>query len=350
MLVENALFATLDPTTRRGELARRPAQFTSDRHRRVRPAPAAPSWSRRSARRWRRSSTPTCWCTSSTAPTTRRRSQIAAVREVLDEIGAGHVRELIVINKADVADPETVAAPAAPRAARGRRVGAHRPGLRRAAARDRARAAARPVEVDLLVPYDRGDLVAARTGRARSWARSTRRPAPCCAPACPRPSPTNWPQQSMAEPPDASSLTAGLAAVVSAIGGEDREGQLLMAQTVAASLSGSGHAVVQAGTGTGKSAGLPGAGRAPRGLAGRRAGHRGDGHPRPAAPARRPRPAARGRRPGLGRRPADRLRGPEGPQQLRVPAEAARQRARGRGGGALRHPAQRPGPAGARRP
>ena len=32
--------------------------------------------------------------------------QIAAVREVLNEIGAGGVRELIVINKADAADPE----------------------------------------------------------------------------------------------------------------------------------------------------------------------------------------------------------------------------------------------------
>ncbi len=36
--------------------------------------------------------------------------QISAVREVLNEIGAGQVRELIVINKADIADPETIAA------------------------------------------------------------------------------------------------------------------------------------------------------------------------------------------------------------------------------------------------
>ena len=50
-------------------------------------------------------------------------------------------------------------------------------------------------------------------------------------------------------------LEEALAAVVSAIGGQDREGQLLMAQAVAASLSGSGHAIVQAGTGTGKSVG-----------------------------------------------------------------------------------------------
>ncbi len=50
-------------------------------------------------------------------------------------------------------------------------------------------------------------------------------------------------------------LSDALAAVVAAIGGQDRAGQLLMAQTVAASLSGTGHAIVQAGTGTGKSVG-----------------------------------------------------------------------------------------------
>jgi ATP-dependent DNA helicase DinG len=59
----------------------------------------------------------------------------------------------------------------------------------------------------------------------------------------------------MADAPEAPELPEALAAVVAAIGGEDREGQLLMAQTVASSLAGSGHALVQAGTGTGKSVG-----------------------------------------------------------------------------------------------
>ena len=35
--------------------------------------------------------------------------QIAAVREVLDEVGAADVPELIVVNKSDVADPEVLA-------------------------------------------------------------------------------------------------------------------------------------------------------------------------------------------------------------------------------------------------
>jgi ATP-dependent DNA helicase DinG len=54
---------------------------------------------------------------------------------------------------------------------------------------------------------------------------------------------------------DAPDLATALSAVVEAIGGEEREGQLLMAQTVASALDGHGHAIVQAGTGTGKSVG-----------------------------------------------------------------------------------------------
>src|SRR4030095_17044850 len=36
-------------------------------------------------------------------------AQIAAVREVLAEIGAGDLQEIIAINKADIADPDVVA-------------------------------------------------------------------------------------------------------------------------------------------------------------------------------------------------------------------------------------------------
>lgn len=55
--------------------------------------------------------------------------------------------------------------------------------------------------------------------------------------------------------PDQPDLSTALAAVVLAIGGEERDGQLRMAQAVASALSGGGHAIVQAGTGTGKSVG-----------------------------------------------------------------------------------------------
>jgi ATP-dependent DNA helicase DinG len=50
-------------------------------------------------------------------------------------------------------------------------------------------------------------------------------------------------------------LDEALSAVVEAIGGDEREGQLRMAESVLAALSGAGHAMVQAGTGTGKSVG-----------------------------------------------------------------------------------------------
>ena len=60
----------------------------------------------------------------------------------------------------------------------------------------------------------------------------------------------------MPDPHDAdTTLPEALSAVVAAIGGQEREGQLRMAQTVAHAIEGGGHALVQAGTGTGKSVG-----------------------------------------------------------------------------------------------
>jgi GTPase len=88
------------------------------------------------------------------------RAQIAAVREVLAEIGAGDTPELIVINKADAADPieleglrlaerESVVVSA--------RTGAGIDELMRELERLVPR---RDREVAVTVPYDRGDLVA----------------------------------------------------------------------------------------------------------------------------------------------------------------------------------------------
>ena len=67
------------------------------------------SWSRRSARRWRRSPTPTWSLHVVDGSHPDPEGQIAAVREVFAEIGADKVPELIVINKADAADPMVVA-------------------------------------------------------------------------------------------------------------------------------------------------------------------------------------------------------------------------------------------------
>ncbi|MGF1645512.1 MAG: GTPase HflX [Kineosporiaceae bacterium] len=85
--------------------------------------------------------------------------QVAAVREVLGEIGADTVPELVVVNKSDAADPEAVRAvlrqePTAVIVSA--RTGAGLAKLRAAVA-DRL---PRPrVEVDLVVPFTRGDLV-----------------------------------------------------------------------------------------------------------------------------------------------------------------------------------------------
>ena len=86
--------------------------------------------------------------------------QITAVREVLAEIGAHHVPEIIVINKADAADPETIA-----RLQRrephsivvSAKTGAGIEQLLGMIEHDLPRSA---VEVDVVVPYERGDLVA----------------------------------------------------------------------------------------------------------------------------------------------------------------------------------------------
>jgi GTP-binding protein HflX len=87
-------------------------------------------------------------------------AQIAAVRSVLDEIGAGDVEEMLAINKSDLA-PEVAenlvrAHPGA--VAVSARTGAHLAELMDAAA-DRLRASDRVVE--LRVPFARGDVVAA---------------------------------------------------------------------------------------------------------------------------------------------------------------------------------------------
>jgi GTP-binding protein HflX len=87
------------------------------------------------------------------------RAQLAAVREVLGEIGAGKVPELVVVNKADVADPIAVdglllheQGALLVSARTGEGLPALLSELERQLPRDR--------EITVLVPYDRGDLIA----------------------------------------------------------------------------------------------------------------------------------------------------------------------------------------------
>src|SRR5262250_1695332 len=87
-------------------------------------------------------------------------AQIKAVREVLAEIGAGDVPELVVINKADAADPLTIKGLCL--AERGSVVVSARAGtgLPELLARIEDALPRRDAEVSALVPYGRGDLVA----------------------------------------------------------------------------------------------------------------------------------------------------------------------------------------------
>jgi GTPase len=90
--------------------------------------------------------------------------QIAAVREVLADVQARHVPELVVVNKADAADPEVVARLC--RREPSAIVVSARTGEGLAELSGRiAELLPRPdVEVQVLVPYDRGDLVSRAYG------------------------------------------------------------------------------------------------------------------------------------------------------------------------------------------
>ena len=119
------------------------------------------SWSSRSSRRSRRWSTRELLLHVVDASSPDAELQIAAVRAVLSEIGAGHVPELLVLNKADVAVARRRQGAARCPARRRRGVGGTGEGtnvlLDTVGARLRALA---PI-VELLVPYERGDVVAA---------------------------------------------------------------------------------------------------------------------------------------------------------------------------------------------
>jgi GTP-binding protein HflX len=108
VLVENALFATLDPTVRKTKTPGGRDYTIADTVGFVRHLPHQLVEAFRSTLEEVRDADLIVHVVdgSDDAP----EEQISAVREVLNEIDAGNVRELIVINKADIADPHTVAA------------------------------------------------------------------------------------------------------------------------------------------------------------------------------------------------------------------------------------------------
>jgi GTP-binding protein HflX len=158
VLVEDALFATLDPTVRRAQTAGGRAFTIADTVGFVRHLPHLLIDAFRSTLEEVAYADLILHVVD--ASDADPEGQIAAVREVLQEIDAAKVPEIVVLNKADAADPETVA-----------RLLRREPHSVLVSARtgegiDKLLAALdgelpRPaVEIDALVPYGRGDLIA----------------------------------------------------------------------------------------------------------------------------------------------------------------------------------------------
>jgi GTP-binding protein HflX len=158
VLVENALFATLDPTVRRNETPDGRPYTLADTVGFVRHLPHQLVEAFRSTLEEVGDADLVLHVVDGSDPDPA--GQLAAVREVFDEIGALGVPELVVVNKADIADAAVL-----------RRLLRDEPHAVVVSARDgtgldelRERIAGvlpRPdVDVSLLVPYDRGDVVA----------------------------------------------------------------------------------------------------------------------------------------------------------------------------------------------
>ncbi len=157
VLVEDALFATLDPTTRRTQTADGRVYTMSDTVGFVRHLPHQLVEAFRSTLEEVADSDLILHVVDGSHPDPE--GQISAVREVLAEIHAGKVPELIVINKADVADPLVV-----------QRLLLREPhsvvvsartgeGIAEALAAIEAELPRPGVEFVALLPYDRGDLI-----------------------------------------------------------------------------------------------------------------------------------------------------------------------------------------------
>jgi GTPase len=157
VLVENALFATLDPTVRRAATPEGRDYTMTDTVGFVRHLPHQLVEAFRSTLEEVADADLILHVVDGSHPDPE--SQIEAVRTVVAQVGASSVPELIVINKADVADPDVVARlrRREPRSV----VVSARTGLGLAALRSAvADALPRPsTEVTVLLPYDRGDLV-----------------------------------------------------------------------------------------------------------------------------------------------------------------------------------------------
>jgi len=159
VLVEDALFATLDPTTRRAQTADGRIFTYSDTVGFVRHLPHQLIEAFRSTLEEVGESDLVVHVVDGSHPDPEQ--QVRSVHEVLGEVGADKIAELLVVNKIDSADEETLLRlkrlwPSALFVSA--RTGAGIDDLRLAV---ESRLPRPSVELRVLVPYDRGDLVAA---------------------------------------------------------------------------------------------------------------------------------------------------------------------------------------------
>jgi GTP-binding protein HflX len=157
VLVENALFATLDPTTRRTTTSDGRVYTFTDTVGFVRHLPHDIVEAFRSTLEEVADADLLLHVVDGSHPDPL--AQIQAVREVLHEIGADGVPEIIVINKGDIADPIALA-PILHREPRSLVVSAHTgEGIDKLRSLVEAALPQPDVALDLLLPYERGDLV-----------------------------------------------------------------------------------------------------------------------------------------------------------------------------------------------
>ncbi|WP_270887676.1 GTPase HflX [Pedococcus sp. 5OH_020] len=157
VLVENQLFATLDPTVRRAETEDGRLYTLADTVGFVRQLPTQLVEAFRSTLEEVADADLLLHVVDGSHPDPE--GQISAVRSVLADVDAADVKEVIVVNKADAADPEVL-----DRLRRhekhsivvSARTGVGLPELRALIAEELPRPT---IDVEVLVPYDRGDLV-----------------------------------------------------------------------------------------------------------------------------------------------------------------------------------------------
>ncbi len=166
VLVENALFATLDPTVRRAETPSGRLYTLADTVGFVRHLPHHLVEAFRSTMEEVGESDLILHVVDGSHPVPEE--QLAAVREVIRDVGAIDVPEIVVVNKADAADPLVLQRLLRAGEARDRGLGPHRRRYRRAAGADRrASCRGRPWRSRRWCPTPRAGWSPGCTPRAR---------------------------------------------------------------------------------------------------------------------------------------------------------------------------------------